>query len=176
MISGVHLHLVLNHWPIIVTMLGLLVVAVAVARDSDGLTRVALALLAGGGLAALPTYLTGEPAEHAVEKLPGVVEAMIEAHQDAALAAAIVVGVVGACALWALWRYRETLLPRWVARGALAGALVGSALMGYTGLLGGQIRHTEVRPDATTAALPRLAPVVAEAARLGAAPARGGAR
>ena len=37
------------------------------------------------------------------------------------------------------------------ALGALAGAAVVSGMMAYTGLLGGQVRHTEVRPGATPA-------------------------
>lgn len=148
MYSLVHLHLLLNHVPIIVTILGLLLLAVAVGWRRDALARVALAFLVGGGLSALPTYLTGEPAEEAVEHLPGVTDAIIERHQDAALVAAIIVGVLGAFALWTLWRYRRAAaLPAWAVRAALIGALLGSGAMAWTGLLGGEIRHTEVRSD-----------------------------
>ena len=48
--SSIHLHLLLNHVPVIGTVLGVLLLAVAVARRSDELGRVALwlfALLAG---------------------------------------------------------------------------------------------------------------------------------
>ncbi|MGZ8379040.1 MAG: DUF2231 domain-containing protein [Gemmatirosa sp.] len=148
MYSLAHLHLLLNHLPIIVTGLGLLLLAVAVARRRDELARVALAFFVGGGLSALPTYLTGEPAEETVENLPGVTEAIIERHEDAALVAAILVGALGAFALWALWRYRRPgALPGWVVRVALVAAVVGSGAMAWTGLLGGEVRHTEIRPD-----------------------------
>ena len=148
MYSLAHLHLLLTHVPIIVTGLGFLLLAVAVAWRRDELARVALAFFVGGGLSALPTSLTGEPAEETVERLPGVTEAIIERHEDAALVAAILVGVLGAFALWALWRYRRSVvLPAWVVRTALVTSLVGSGAMAWTGLLGGEVRHTEIRSD-----------------------------
>lgn len=147
MFTTVHLHLVLNHLPIIVTGLGLLLIALAAWRRDDYLARVALAFFVGGAVSALPTYLTGEGAEDAVKRLPGVTDALVEQHSELALIAAIGVGVFGVFALWALWWYRRpAALPTRVVGATLAGALIGSALMAYTGLLGGQIRHTEVRP------------------------------
>ena len=148
MFTIVHLHLLLNHVPIIVSALGLVLIALAAWRRDDSLGRVALTFFVAGALSALPTYLTGEGSEDAVKNLPGVTEVLIDQHSEIALIAAIVVGILGAFALWALWRYRRTaMLPRFVVRVTLAGALVGSGLMAYTGLLGGQIRHTEVRGD-----------------------------
>jgi uncharacterized membrane protein len=147
MYSLTHLHLLLNHLPIIVTVLGLLLIAVAVWRKSDALARVALAFFVGGALSALPTYLTGESAEDTVRKLPGVTREVIEAHSDAALISAIFVGMLGVFALWALWRFRSSApLPAWVVRVALVASIIGSGLMSWTGLLGGEVRHTEVRP------------------------------
>jgi uncharacterized membrane protein len=147
MYSFTHLHLLLNHFPIIVTVLGLMLIAVAVWRTSDALARVALAFFVGGALSALPTYLTGESAEDTAKHLPGVTRALIEAHSDSAVISAIFVGLLGLFALWALWRFRsEATLPTWVVRVALVASIIGSGLMSWTGLLGGQVRHTEVRP------------------------------
>jgi len=147
MYSLTHLHLLLNHFPIIVTVLGLLLIALAVWRKSDSLARVALAFFVGGALSALPTYLTGESAEDTAKKLPDVTRALIEAHSDAALISAIFVGLLGLFALWSLWRFRsDVTLPAWVVRVALVASIIGSGLMSWTGLLGGQVRHTEVRP------------------------------
>ena len=80
--------------------------------------------------------------------MPGVTKALIDRHEDAALVATILVGLLGAFALWTLWRYRRsTALPAWVLRVSLLAALVGSGAMAVTGFLGGQIRHTEIRSD-----------------------------
>lgn len=146
MYSLAHVHLLLNHFPIIVTALGLLVLIIAMVRKRDDLTRVAFWLFVGGAVSALPTYLTGDPAEQAVEDMPGVTRQLIHAHEDAAVWAAIIVGILGVFALWALWRYRRpAALPAWVVRTALIVSLFGSTAMARTGLLGGEIRHTEVR-------------------------------
>lgn len=150
MLSLAHLHLLLNHLPIIVTAVATLLLAVGVWRRQDALVRVACALLIGAAISALPVYLTGEPAEHAVERIVGVSEALIEEHQDAALVAAVVLGLVGLTAVWALWRSRSdaTVSPGLV-RIVLVGSVVASGAMGWTGWLGGAIRHSEIRADVT---------------------------
>src|SRR6185503_7857451 len=57
----------------------------------------------------------------------------------------------GALALIALIKWRNKPVPTSVTHAAvLATAFVGGAMI-YTGLLGGRIRHTEVRPGATAA-------------------------
>lgn len=147
MYSLTHVHLLLNHFPIIITMLGLVLIAAAMWLKNDMVARVALAFFVGGALSALPTYLTGESAEDAVRHLPGVSRDIIETHSDAALISAIFVGVLGVFALWALWRFKSLVpLPGWIVRVALVASIIGSGLMSWTGLLGGQVRHTEVRP------------------------------
>jgi hypothetical protein len=121
MYSLAHVHLLLNHIPIIVTALGLLVLVIAMTKRRDDLARVSFWLFVGSAFSALPTYLTGDSAEHAVEDMPGVTEALIHAHEDAAVWGAIIVGILGVFALWALWRYRRpAALPAWVVRTALA--------------------------------------------------------
>jgi uncharacterized membrane protein len=147
MFTTVHLHLLLNHLPIIVPGVALALVAVAAWRRDDYLARVALAVLVAGAVTALPSYLTGDGAEHAVKGLPGVSRDIIEKHSDMALVAAIALGLLGAFALWSLWRFRRRRpLPRTIVVTTLVGTAVATALMAYAGLLGGQIRHTEVRP------------------------------
>jgi uncharacterized membrane protein len=147
MFTIVHLHLLLNHLPIIITGLALALLAFAVWRHDDTLERTGLVFLVVAALSALPTYLTGEGAEDAVKHLPGVTRDVIERHSDMALFAALFVGALGVAALWALWRYRRPIrIPRPFLLTLLAGSLIGAGLMAYTGLLGGEIRHTEVRP------------------------------
>jgi uncharacterized membrane protein len=152
--SSIHLHLLLNHVPVIGTVFGVLLLAVAVARRSDELGRVALwlfALLAGTSVL---VFLTGEPAEELVEKLPGFSEALTERHEEAALVATVVVGLVGLFSLAVLAVFRKRPLARWATPVALALSLGAAGAMGYAANLGGQIRHTEIRA-ASAAALDR---------------------
>ena len=150
--SAVHLHLMLNHLPVVGTLIGILLLAVALLRRSSELAKVTLGLFALLGAASLAVFLTGEPAEELVEKLPGFSESITHAHEEVAELATIVMVGFGVLALGALAVYRRRALPRWVTAGGLAVALAAGGLMGYTGYLGGQVRHTEVRGGTVAAA------------------------
>jgi hypothetical protein len=91
-----------------------------------------------------------------------VKRAVIHEHEELGEKSFIVASIVGVLAIVVLARWRRTPISQGVAVGALAGAAVVSGMMAYTGLLGGRVRHTEVRPgavaaDATTIE-PRRAP------------------
>lgn len=143
-----HLHLLINHLPIFVPMLGACLLAAGLWWRSESVGRAGLVFLVGGALATLATYLSGQRSGRAVRGAPGVTPAIVGQHASAALFGLIALGVVGLFALVVLWRYRRALVPpRWTLGAALAGAVVASGVMSWVGLLGGAIRHTEVRTD-----------------------------
>ncbi len=144
-----HLHLVLNHVPVIGMVLALSLMFAAAVRRSDELKRVSLALLVAFALVAIPVFLTGEPAEDVVERLPGVSKAAISQHEGAADLAFLAMEVAGALALVGLLFYRRTpSLPRWFFTAAVVLAIVVAGLMARAANLGGQIRHSEVAAGA----------------------------
>ena len=142
--SIVHLHLILNHVPVIGMFFVLLILGVAMWRRDSAGGKLGLSVLVGLALITGLVFLTGEPAEEAVEDLAGVSEAMIHPHEEAAEAALIATGIVGALALVALAVFRRRALPRWIMGSALLATLVVSSLLGWTANLGGQVRHTEL--------------------------------
>ena len=113
-------------------------------RKNPSLVKTGFAALVVVALLAVPVFLTGEPAEEAVENVAGVSEATIHPHEEAAEAALIVTGIAGAMALVALGAYRRRALPRWLTGGAFTAALVATTMLGWAANLGGQIRHTEI--------------------------------
>lgn len=138
-INGAYLHLLLNHLPVIGTIFGLLLLLFALLRKSEEVKRVALGVFIFAALAAVPTYLTGEPAEKVAEHLPSVTEALIESHEEAALFALISIGVTGLVSLVGLFLARRAeKLPQWLIVALLALALLSSGLLGWTANLGGQ--------------------------------------
>lgn len=149
--SMVHLHLLLNHVPVIGTIIGLCLLTWAVFRRDQSLARAALGLFAILAVVALATFMTGEPAEEAVEGLAGVSEGAIERHEEAALLATIALGVLGATSLGVLVWFRRRALPRRVLALMLALALVPASVMAWTANLGRQIRHSELRAEVPTA-------------------------
>jgi hypothetical protein len=151
MISGVHLHLLVNHAPIIGALFALALLAASFIWAPDELRRTALVVLIGTGVAGFVADQSGEPAEDAIRGFPGVKRDVIHEHEEFGEKSFIAGAVVGVLAIGALVRWRRTPIPQGVAVGALAGAAVVSGMMAYTGLLGGRVRHTEVRPGATAA-------------------------
>lgn len=150
--NGAHLHLLINHVPVLGTLLALAVLLAALSRGGAPWARGAFRLLVALGVVTLGVFLTGEPAEESVEDLPGVAESLIESHEEAARAATIALGVLGAFALGALAWFRRRPLPRWTVLAATAGTLAAAGLIGWTANLGGQIRHSEIRSGAVRTA------------------------
>ncbi len=140
-----HLHLLLNHVPVIGTFLGLLLFLVAFVRKSEELKKVTLGLFVLLALVTVPVYLTGDPAEEMIENIPGISNAMIHRHEDAALFSLIAVEVAGVIALAGLLLFnRKKGLGNLLAIVTLAFSLVTGGLLAWTSNLGGQVRHTEI--------------------------------
>jgi formate hydrogenlyase subunit 3/multisubunit Na+/H+ antiporter MnhD subunit len=147
--SFVHLHLLLNHVPMIGTLFVLVLLAVAFWKRSDAMGKLALVLLVGISLVTAIVFLTGEPAEEAVENVAGVSEAVIHRHEDAANVALVGASLLGAFSVALLVWYRRRPLPRWTVGASLMAVLSASGVMAWTANLGGQIRHTEIRSSST---------------------------
>src|SRR5581483_4501437 len=100
--GAAHWHLLLTHVPVVGAVFGFMLLVVAVLTANQAIRRLSLGALELVALLALPTYFTGEPAEEAVERLPGVSEPIIDRHQTAATASFAAVEVLGGLALLAL--------------------------------------------------------------------------
>ena len=122
--------------------------AAATLRDSDEGKRAALWTFVVIALLTIPTFLTGEPAEHAIEDLPGVEHSLIEEHEESALLSLIAIEVLGAAALAGLFlsRRSRSISPPWILSCLLL-AIVVAAMLAWTSHLGGHIRHPESRAD-----------------------------
>jgi hypothetical protein len=151
MFSGVHLHLLVNHAPLFGALFALALLAASLLWAPEALRRTALVVLVFTAFAAAAADLTGEPAEDAIRGFPGVKRDVIHEHEEMGEKSYIAAIAVGVLALGALVGWRRVPISRGGALGSLAGAAVVSGMMAYTALLGGRVRHTEVRPGATEA-------------------------
>lgn len=140
-----HLHLVLNHIPVLGLLFGSAILMYGAWRHHDSVVRVALGLFAVSGLGAGAAYLTGEGAEEIVENIASIPHAVIESHEEMGLIALIAAAIVGGLSVLALFVWRTVDIPRWATVVALVLALAASGVVGYTANLGGQIRHPELR-------------------------------
>lgn len=144
--NGAHLHLVFNHFPIIVPIVGMLILIVGFFTDSNTVKRTAFGVFILGALLTLPSMFTGEGAEEIVEKLPGVTHDLIHEHEEKAEMLALLnyaLGLISIFGFWANWKQKS--YANIVAIAALVLSLVGLYLGKQAGTSGGEIRHTEIR-------------------------------
>jgi hypothetical protein len=173
--TWVYLHLVTNHFPIILTLLGTIACGLGAARHHKGMWRYGVVTLAIGGLTAIPTWITGNQAHYVVEIQLGIPEGKVEPHELLSEATMWVMLPMAGLASFAWWRGNEEPRrgpsPPWVRPALLCTALVGCTLLGVTAFLGGRIEHGDVpRPtaaDSAARAPQSFAPVSPETLRAG---------
>ncbi|MDX5348910.1 MAG: hypothetical protein LPJ89_11135 [Hymenobacteraceae bacterium] len=146
--TDAHLHLILNHFPIISTIFGLLLLLIGLLLQNITLRRTALAMFIFGALTAIPTYITGEGAEEIVEHLPNISHDIIHEHEEEAEVFIWIIsalGVLAAVTLFAdLKKKGMSKILSWITL-LLA---IGTAIMSVdVGTSGGEISHPEVRNE-----------------------------
>ncbi len=144
-----HLHLILNHLPVLGAPALLALLAWGYARRMPEVTRLALWCTLLLGAATAVVYLTGEAAEEMVESLPTFDHDMVERHEEVALAAAVLIVTTALLAAAGLITSRAGgRLHRATILVVLGGLLTGTAAVAATAWTGGPIGHPELRVGA----------------------------
>lgn len=144
--NAAHLHLILNHFPLVGFVFSFLILALGLFRSNESYVRVGLLIILVSVLFAVPTYLAGEPAEEIIEKLPGFSEKLVEAHEEAAELAIWFIGITALAAGAALWlSNKKTVSTKVILRLVLVLNFISLLLIARTSNLGGKISHPEVR-------------------------------
>lgn len=147
-VNDAHLHLIVNHFPIIFPIAGIIILIAGIVFHSEAVRRTALMMFILGAIMSIAAMVSGEAAEDIAESLSGVEEVFIEEHEEAAEQFAIVSYVLGGLALLGMWvSFKHESLARianWV---ILIFALVTLYFAMQAGTSGGEIRHPEIRSD-----------------------------
>lgn len=148
--NAAHFHLAVNHLPVVGLLFALGVLAVGRFIRSEAAIKTGLWLTAATGLLAIPAYVSGEPAEEIVERLPGISEALIEPHEEAAAIALTVTLLAGVLAGIALFLSRNARpSPKRFLLAVFGSAVIAAGCMAWTAKLGGEIHHPEIRRAVT---------------------------
>lgn len=145
-----HLHLLLNHFPIIIPILSLAVLLAGFAFRSKIIKRTTYSLFILGALCTIPAFLSGEGTEEAIENIQGIDEPLIEVHEETADVFAILSYVLGGIALASLlasWKRKSYASGLSILTGVFC--LVVLFYVKNTGTSGGDIRHSEIRSNST---------------------------
>ena len=141
-----HYHLALNHLPIIIPIIGLVVLIGGYAIRSAVVKRTAYFIFVLGSLTAIPAMATGEGAEEAVEHIEGITEGRIDKHEERAELFAMLSYMLGVAAAFAVWSsLRKKTYANYAGYAIIAYSCVVLYFAQQTGTSGGEIRHTEIR-------------------------------
>jgi uncharacterized membrane protein len=144
-----HIHLMVNHFPIILTMAGTVAAVIALATRRRVVWLYAVATLTIAALTVYPVHLTGDLAAHVMKHKWYVVKDAVEAHDDFSGITMWVMLVTGALSAFAWWRLvrqgGDEPAPGWLRLLIVVGALAGTGTGAYTAYLGGEIVYGSPR-------------------------------
>jgi uncharacterized membrane protein len=144
-VNYAHLHLLLNHIPVIGSIIAIGLFLMSFFGKNEDLRRSSYILFATVALFTIPTFMTGFAAVGMV-KGPGV-DDLVRRHQGSALLSIWFMMILGTLALIGLWQSQTTKHPpRWNVIAVLIFSLMTVGLISRTSNTGGDIRHPEDRP------------------------------
>ena len=150
--NDAHLHMIVNHFPIIGTIFGLGILISGMILKNNSVKNTAYVLFIVAAIFAAFSMGTGEGAEELVEDMPTVGKQIIHEHEEMAEKLAVVLYVLGIISLGGLiLSYLKNAKATMLSYVALVVAVVGVFFAQQTGTTGGEIRHTEIRPNTTQA-------------------------
>jgi len=142
----VHIHLLLNHFPVIGSIIGFGLFLISLFRKNDDLRRGSLIIFAAMALIAIPAFASGKGAQLMLHGKPGISDDFMQRHEGAAMLALWFLEATGAFAVAGLWQlHRRARMGRWNLTAVLIFSLLTVGFMVRTGNTGGEISHTEVR-------------------------------
>lgn len=145
MLTLTHVHLIINHLPIIGSLLGGLVLAHGMGTKSYQTNIAAYYILVLSALGAIIAYFTGEPAEKLVKFTVNYQDKLIHNHEEFAVYALISFVLLGMVSLIALYTiYQKLSYANMLAKIIMTICIISFLLVARTGYLGGLIRHTEL--------------------------------
>jgi uncharacterized membrane protein len=144
--NDAHFHLVVNHLPIIVPIVGVFVLLIGFIFNQEIIKRLSYAIFIIGAVATFPAMNSGEGAEEIVEHLPGMSHELIHEHEEKAEFFAILsylLGVVSLIGFWVSWKRKK--FASMVSALVLVFSVVVIFFGRQTGTSGGEISHPEIR-------------------------------
>lgn len=141
-----HIHLLVNHFPIIVPIIGILIMLGGLYFRSETVKRTAYAVFILGAILTIPAIVSGEGAEEVVERIQGIDKSFIKTHEDMADIFAVLSYILGGVSVFGLWAsIKRKSFSKTLAIITILFSLIVLFFATKTGTSGGEIRHTEIR-------------------------------
>ena len=142
--DGAHAHLLFNHFPIIGSIISVLVLVTGFLSKNNIVKKTALAIILFTSVMTIPAFTTGEEAEEALEAINQAPDSIIHEHEELAEIGLWTTICVGLAAAFTFFNSRKKFGPRLFVV-TLVILMANSIVLVKIGELGGVIRHTEIR-------------------------------
>lgn len=146
--NAAQLHLVTVHLPVVGTLAALVLMTLALVRDSEVMARTAIGFVVVGTVLAAPAYFSGPDAMEVARRFAPIDDHLVEQHAILAKAAFFASVVVAAIALKVGLESIRSGTGKGARIGLLCATLLIAWLMAWTAHLGGLVRHPEIREPA----------------------------
>ena len=141
-----HWHMILVHFPIAGCVFAVALLIGARLWGGLAVNRLALLVLILVAASAVPAAITGGPSQEQLQPIPEDMQHIIDRHAMVSLYATWALQAAAATAMVGLmYLYRRGHLPGWLWGALLGVLLLASYLMAWTGSLGGEVVHLEIR-------------------------------
>jgi hypothetical protein len=143
--NAAHFHLLVNHLPLLATLMGALLLILGITRwFADGMRQAGLILIVIAGLASLTATISGEGAAEVMENQSGIARADIHNHEEAAETANVVAIITALLSMLILaLEFSGRTVMKWLWALLVLALLSTAGLMANTARLGGHIHHPE---------------------------------
>ncbi len=149
--NDAHLHMVVNHFPIIGTILAIGILIAGLLTKNIGIKNTSYFVFIIAAIFGAFSMGTGEGAEELVENMPTIGKSIIHEHEEIAEKLAIVLYVLGILSIVAIYlNYKKNPKEKMVSFVILGIAIASLAIVQKVGTSGGEIRHTEIRTSTSS--------------------------
>lgn len=149
--NDAHLHLLVNHFPIIGTIFGLGILFTGMLLKNNPVKNTAYVLFIVAAIFTAFSMGTGEGAEELVEDLPNIGKQIIHEHEEIAEKFGIIMYVTGLLGILSIYTsIKNHKLAKPISFITLVFALFAVVFAKSVGTSGGEIRHTEIRAISLT--------------------------
>lgn len=143
--NAAHFHLLVNHFPLIFPIVGIIVLVLSFVFKSSSIRRTAYFIFILSSIASIVAVKSGEGAEELIDKI-GISKNLMDEHEEVAELFAILSYVLGLISLIGIWiSIKQKSFSNMIAILILAFALLLIYFAYKTGNSGGQIMHDEIR-------------------------------
>lgn len=149
--NDAHLHLLVNHFPIIGLIIGTVVLLFGIILKSVVTRKVALAILFFAALFSIPSFSSGEGAEEVIEHSPAMnelVDHLIHEHEEKAetfMIFAWSIMLLSLVSLFGEWKAKS--FAKYLSITTLIVAFIACFFAKEVGTSGGEIAHPEIRKE-----------------------------